>query len=200
MVRFSAPVSSSSTAAYCPASPIRWRSSAASLTTSSPATRALPESGFNSVVSTRTAVVLPAPFGPSSPSTVPCETSRSTPSSARTSPNDLVSPEVTIAGSLIEPATLATGAALHRDGVGGRAVEQDRVLGELDAVRHADRIEDEHVVARLAAGLELCQLERAGGDPVALIRPDRAGVVDLVARSRDRQLEREPHRPDGEAF
>ena len=37
---------------------------AASATTSSPATRAVPASGSSSVVSTRTAVVLPAPFGP----------------------------------------------------------------------------------------------------------------------------------------
>ena len=41
-----------------------------------------PASGSSSVVSTRTVVVLPAPFGPSRPSTVPCATSRSSPSSA----------------------------------------------------------------------------------------------------------------------
>ena len=40
-------------------------------TTSSPATRALPPSGLSSVARIRTAVVLPAPFGPSRPSTVP---------------------------------------------------------------------------------------------------------------------------------
>ena len=39
--------------------------------TSYPSTRARPPSGCSSVVSTRTAVVLPAPFGPSSPSTRP---------------------------------------------------------------------------------------------------------------------------------
>ena len=96
--RFSSPVRFSSTAAYWPASPICSRSRAASRTTSSPATRALPASGLSSVVSTRTAVVLPAPFGPSSPSTVPGAASRSTPSSARTSPNDLTRPETLIAG------------------------------------------------------------------------------------------------------
>ena len=47
--------------------------------------RALPASGLSSVVRMRTVVVLPAPFGPSRPSTVPSRTSRSTPSSARTS-------------------------------------------------------------------------------------------------------------------
>ena len=38
-------------------------------------------------MSTRTDVVLPAPFGPSSPSTVPVGTEKSTPSSATTEPN-----------------------------------------------------------------------------------------------------------------
>src|SRR5262249_44741614 len=45
-----------------------------------------------------TAVVLPAPFGPRTPSTVPCGTVRSIPRSARTSPNDLVRPSTRIAG------------------------------------------------------------------------------------------------------
>ena len=35
-------------------------------------------------------VVFPAPFGPSSPNTVPSSTDRSTPLTARTSPKDLV--------------------------------------------------------------------------------------------------------------
>ena len=43
----------------------------ASRTTSRPATWARPPSGVSSVVKIRTAVVLPAPFGPSRPSTVP---------------------------------------------------------------------------------------------------------------------------------
>src|SRR5580700_4242543 len=46
----------------------------------------------------RTAVVLPAPLGPSTPSTVPLGTDRSIPRSARTSPNDLVKPSTRIAG------------------------------------------------------------------------------------------------------
>ena len=55
------------------------------LTTSRPATRALPPVGGSSVVRIRTAVVLPAPFGPSRPSTVPVSTCRSIPHSASTS-------------------------------------------------------------------------------------------------------------------
>ena len=61
----------------------------ASRTTSRPATRAVPASGERRVERIRTVVVLPAPLGPSTPRTVPGAASRSTPSSARTSPNDL---------------------------------------------------------------------------------------------------------------
>ena len=49
-----------------------------------PATRACPLVGRSSVVRMRTVVVLPAPFGPSRPSTAPSGTSRLTPSIART--------------------------------------------------------------------------------------------------------------------
>src|SRR5262249_23085570 len=52
----------------------------------------------SNVVRMRTAVVLPAPFGPRTPSTVPFGTDKSMPRSARTSPNDLVRPSTRIAG------------------------------------------------------------------------------------------------------
>ncbi len=42
----------------------------------------------------RMVVVLPAPFGPSNPKTVPSCTAMSTPLTARTFPNDLVRPSV----------------------------------------------------------------------------------------------------------
>ena len=51
-----------------------------------PSTCAEPLSGRSSVVSARTAVVLPAPFGPSNPSTLPSATVNDTPSSARVRP------------------------------------------------------------------------------------------------------------------
>ena len=53
--------------------------------TSKPATVARPASARSRVARIRTVVVLPAPFGPSRPRTVPSSTTRSTPSSARTS-------------------------------------------------------------------------------------------------------------------
>ncbi len=71
MSRFSNPVKFSSIAAYWPASPIFARNALASRTTSWPATVARPPSGGSNVVRIRTAVVLPAPFGPSRPSTAP---------------------------------------------------------------------------------------------------------------------------------
>src|SRR5690242_2122904 len=50
-----------------------------------------------SVDSTRTRVVLPAPFGPSTPSTVPWRTSRSTPSRALVAPKCLTRPRTSTA-------------------------------------------------------------------------------------------------------
>src|SRR5688500_6008199 len=44
----------------------------------------------------RTSVVLPAPFGPSSPRTSPAPATRDTSSSARVSPKDLVTPSTSI--------------------------------------------------------------------------------------------------------
>src|SRR3954454_9665926 len=99
MTRFSSPVRCSSTAAYWPASPMRARSAGASETTSRPATRALPASGSSSVARMRTVVVLPAPLGPSTPSTVPGATASSTPSSARVGPKDFTSPFTRMAGA-----------------------------------------------------------------------------------------------------
>ena len=83
---FSRPVSSSSTVAACPVSPMLRRTAAGSLITSCPATRAVPLVGMVRVVIIRTVVVLPAPFGPSIPSTLPSGTERLTPSTATVSP------------------------------------------------------------------------------------------------------------------
>ena len=71
-----------------------------------PSTDARPSSSGMIVVRMRTAVVLPAPFGPSSPSTVPASTPKDTPSSATTSPNRLRTSSTTIVVSLM-PAILA---------------------------------------------------------------------------------------------
>src|SRR4029453_13201011 len=63
-----------------------------------PATRAVPLVGCVSVVIIRTVVVLPAPLGPSRPSTVPGGTAKLTPSTAGLSPNLLTRSIASIAG------------------------------------------------------------------------------------------------------
>jgi hypothetical protein len=73
-----------------------WRTWTASATTSQPQIRACPASGFSRVASTRTAVVLPAPFGPSRASTLPRSAAISTPASAWVFPKRLVSPSASI--------------------------------------------------------------------------------------------------------
>src|SRR2546423_9307573 len=60
-------------------------------------TSARPASGDSSVARTRTSVVLPAPFGPSSPKIAPSGTSRSTPASASVEPKLLVTPSTAMA-------------------------------------------------------------------------------------------------------
>src|SRR5215218_5290505 len=54
----------------------------ASLTTSKPSTRAVPEVGISSVISILIVVVLPAPFGPSRPNSSPFSISKLTPRTA----------------------------------------------------------------------------------------------------------------------
>ena len=66
-MRFSRPVSSSSTDASCPVRLTWLRTASPSVRMSWPRTRALPPSGGMRVASIRMVVVLPAPLGPSTP-------------------------------------------------------------------------------------------------------------------------------------
>ena len=72
------------------------RTAAASLTTSYPSMVARPESACSRVASTLTAVVLPAPLGPSTPRTVPSVTPKSTPSRACVVPNRFFKPSASM--------------------------------------------------------------------------------------------------------
>src|SRR5688500_80930 len=101
--RFSWPVRSSSTEAYCPVSPTFRRTIAGSFTTSWPSTEAEPPSGRSRVARILIVVVLPAPFGPSRPKTEPFRICRSTPLSARVSPKFLTRAFVWIAISIEAP-------------------------------------------------------------------------------------------------
>ena len=72
-----------------------------------PATWPVPLVGLVSVVIIRTVVVLPAPLGPSIPSTVPAGTLRLTPSTATVSPKCLTRFSASMAGCSVMVTTLA---------------------------------------------------------------------------------------------
>src|SRR5260370_42001732 len=96
-MRFASAVSSGSEVSACGITPIEFRTPSASLRTSCPATRARPSLGGVRVVSMRISVVLPAPFGPSSPKISPSSTLKRTWSTATKSPNRFVNPSTSIA-------------------------------------------------------------------------------------------------------
>ena len=103
---FSSPVIRPSTAENCPVTPIAARTPSGDVAMSWPATWAWPPSAVMSVERIFTAVVLPAPFGPSSANTDPAGMCRSMPSSTILSPYDLRRPTVeTAAGDCGSPPT-----------------------------------------------------------------------------------------------
>ena len=83
--RFSQTVSWRSSVLVCETTPTDCFARAGCATTSTPATRAVPDVGMTRVVSIPAVVVLPAPFGPSSPKISPRCTVRSSASTARKS-------------------------------------------------------------------------------------------------------------------
>src|SRR3984957_18098495 len=97
MSTFSHPVRSRSEVSACGMTPIFSRTWRGWRATSKPATNAWPPLGVSSVVSIRTTVVLPAPFGPSNPKTSPRRTSKLTLSTAVKAPKRLVRSLVCIA-------------------------------------------------------------------------------------------------------
>lgn len=84
----------SSTDAYWPVTPVSCRTTCGCPVTSTPKISARPSSMRSSVASIRSMVVLPAPFGPSTPAISPARTSRSIPSTARCSPKHFTRPSV----------------------------------------------------------------------------------------------------------
>ena len=140
----------------------------------------------------RTAVVLPAPFGPSSPSTVAVGTSRDTPHSASTSPKRFTRSSTRIAGAVIRPIY----------GAGGGQIAPS-TLQARGAAWQPDR-------TRIGAGASGSRVESAGR-PRSLaghqVRGDR-GVERVATRHRSRpglsdtrhRAPRETRRrPDGDA-
>ena len=129
MTRFCMPVRSSSTDANWPVSPICCRTCCGCVATSKPATRAVPESARSRVARMRTAVVLPAPFGPSTPSTEPSRAARSMPASAWVSPKRLVRPSASMAFVMPSWRTVparSLARRVHRAGTGCQPIAVSR--------------------------------------------------------------------------
>ena len=97
IVRFSRGESSRSLVIACGITPIARRTSSGCATTSAPAITAVPDVGMMSVVSIRSSVDLPAPFGPRSPRISPDATSNEMASTAVNVPNVFVISRTSIA-------------------------------------------------------------------------------------------------------
>src|SRR5258708_29668717 len=112
---------------------------AGSAHTSRPLIRTRPESGRSSPVIIDSEVVLPAPFGPTSPAREPTAMSRSIPATASLSPKLLRSPRTSIARSAIS----ASSAAIHlvRNDAHKQRLRADCV-GEL--ARGSEFVGDDH--------------------------------------------------------
>src|SRR4051812_82391 len=105
---------------------------------------ARPASGRSSVARMRTAVVLPAPLGPRSPSTVPARAAKSTPHSACTEPYDFFRPSTTMASSVSLPmrrTLVARGRRFGTENRTPRVPDEHRLGHEVDAeaIVHAAR-------------------------------------------------------------
>src|SRR5882672_4250722 len=115
MRRFSSTVRRSGRCVSCSETPRRCRSTRSSLLQRIPSTSTLPAVGSFSPSRISTVVVLPAPFGPSRPKHSPAPTSRSSPSTAVTSPYFLTSfSQRSAAGTDTLPAPRARHFDAHR--------------------------------------------------------------------------------------
>src|SRR5919112_4065613 len=169
---------------------MRRRASSGSEATSTPITSARPSVIVSSVVSMRTVVDLPAPFGPRKPKISPGWTWRSTPRTASTSPsrpvNRLTSPSASTAGRpspyIHSPASCIRAGAYSdrptgRNSSGGGVAALAEVLvlrdelirGERRALRVADdRRPHPRCVERRNDHLA-AQLGRPSGDGVGIV-------------------------------
>src|SRR5437868_11901051 len=106
--------------------------------TSAPSSATLPESGAVRPTTIEKVVVLPAPLGPSSPTTSPDASSRLTPLTTVLPLNDLVRSR---AASVATSARLRGTGDRHALGAIGRAVERpDRLGAALEPQRRAARL------------------------------------------------------------
>src|SRR5437667_8518014 len=161
----------------------------------------------------RIVVVLPAPFGPSRPNTLPVGTSRSMPASASTSPNRFVRPSTRIASSGIWPVLgeerVKRAARVPEQGVGLRYLAgiadvadlggRDRHLADLleeradVVVRCADHLlPGRQVRAALLDVRATAVRQRVRPASVDLLHPNKAFVLELCERRVDRAGARPP--------
>src|SRR5947207_636938 len=158
----------------------------ASFTTSRPATVARPASGNNSVVRIRTKVVLPAPFGPNSPSTRPASATSDTSSRAWVMPKALETCSTTIMPPARYPSTCAlrAGKAGLRRRIGVGIDVRRPVAAAFGVVRHRRAVGLDEDVG--VAGVPLTQLvptatvgsrHHAGAVVPSLVRPLRLRVI-----------------------
>src|SRR4051812_39032035 len=136
MIRFSRTVSSVSSVSACGTTPRRARMSGPSSTGSRPRMRSVPPVGGETQPIMRIVELLPAPFGPRKPNASPRWTSKSTPSTAVSSPKSLRRPRAWIIGSAVDAVALMRRAYPRVLGVSGCGVlECFGELGELVLVR-----------------------------------------------------------------
>src|SRR5688572_2221336 len=102
---------------------------------SNPATRPVPLVGTLRVVSIRTRVVLPAPLGPSRPSTDPSGTTKLTPSTARVSPKCLTRSMASTAAVLVMPTPSSPVLTSPGTGDCGGSCSQDATCSRLEGKR-----------------------------------------------------------------
>src|SRR5678815_2828909 len=119
--------------------PARHRACGGRLVTSRPAKRTAPRSGRRRPIRRLSAVVLPAPLGPMTPSASPSSTARLSPSMTTSEPKDLKTPSSASKAGMRSP--LADGLRLperlqcpSRRDVRRRLVADDHVEGELLAL------------------------------------------------------------------
>src|SRR6266487_1402094 len=105
MMMFSRTVSSMSSVSCCGTTPSLARMSAPSAIGSSPRMLSVPPEGGETQPIIRIVEVLPAPFGPRKPNASPRSTSKSTPSTATSSPNRFMSPRACTSGGCAPAST-----------------------------------------------------------------------------------------------
>src|SRR6266542_2109905 len=180
---------------------MRARRAAARTPTSSPSTRTVPRDGRRRPQITSMSVVLPAPLGPTTPTTVPGRTRSERPSSARTRPKLHVTSTTSIAAADSNPTEsgldvrpsvtrLCQAQARERDSaamvLGYHPVGDDRELLE-HAVGRAERAQDELGPASLHVFLDLGDQDLGGPEGGGLPQGRFVDPTPLEIRRRDGQ-------------